>query len=506
MSSVNTILRNSFLLYVRMLISIVVSLYTARVVLQTLGVEDFGIYGLVAGVVSLFTFLNACMSGATSRFLAYEMTKSDENRLNETFNAALIVHVVIGLVILILAETVGLWVVCNKLVLPENRVVAAHWAYQGAIFCTLMTVLQVPCTACIIAHEDMNVYAYTEILHVVLKLIIVLCLVVCSYDKLITYAFLVALVSLSITIVYFSYSRCAYRETRLLCKWNASIIKPMLSFSLWDLYGNLSVSLRQQGVNIILNNFFGVMINAASSVATNVQGVIGGFSANVIMAFRPQIIKSYSVGNYLGMQKLMERAVQFSCLMLLVVTVPLVLKIEYILTLWLGHAPDYADSICQILLFMNVLAAVNSIITTAIHATGHVKRISIYAGTIAWLSLPAVYIAFRWNGKIPELAYYVLAGLSIVMVIISLFVLKVQVPQFSVYAFLKAFGTVFLLGMLMTFVGMIVSNYSESQFVSLFSSFLASSFVGVSGGFYFFLTGSERSAFCHKIKYALLKS
>ena len=241
-----------------------VTLYTSRVVLQVLGVEDFGIYNVVGGIVAIFSFLNASMSGATTRFLMYDMGENNKDKLRITFNSALLIHIAIALLIILIAETVGLWFLKTQLVIPADRMNAAVWVYQFSILSTVVSVTQVPYNACIIAHEKMDVYAYVEILNVILKLLIVFLLVAGDFDKLIFYALLIFLVSTIIACIYRLYCVRHFDESKLLYQLHFENVKPMLSFSGWDLYGNMSTVARTQGINMLLNMFFGPLLNAAS--------------------------------------------------------------------------------------------------------------------------------------------------------------------------------------------------------------------------------------------------
>ncbi len=292
------IAKNTLMLYIRMLLSMVVSLYTSRVVLEVLGVEDYGIYGVVGGVVAMFSFLNSSMAGATSRFLTFEMGRGDEQRLKDTFSSALIIHIGIALVVFILAETVGLWFLNNKLVIPDGRMHAAHWVYQLSILGMFVSVTQVPYNASIIAHEKMDVYAYIELLNVFLKLGIVYLLTIGNFDKLILYAILVLAVNVLVAVTYRFYCVRYYEESHFRCVLNREVLKPMLGFSIWEILGHFGFTFRTQGTNMVLNMFFGVIINSAVGIATTVQNVLSLFTNNVLVAIKPQIIWIVSVKRF----------------------------------------------------------------------------------------------------------------------------------------------------------------------------------------------------------------
>ena len=439
------IAKNTIMLYIRMFISMLVGLYTSRVVLATLGVEDYGIYGVVGGVVGMMGFLNASMSGATSRFLTFELGKGDKERLAKTFSSALIVHIGIAIVVLILAETVGLWFLCNKLNIPAERMQAAHWVYQLSILSAMFGITQVPYNAAIIAHEKMDVYAYVEILNVSLKLLIVYLLCIGNFDKLILYASLMLAVSILIMMVYRIYAIRHFPEAHFHWIWDKTYLRPLLSFSGWDLYGNACVIARQQGTHFLINIFYGVVYNAASGIATTVQGTISGLAFNIILAFRPQIIKQYAKGNVEDMSKLVGNAVCFTTILFGCMSIPLILETHYIMKAWLGVIPEKSEIFCQILLIASFLGLLNNIWNTCIHATGKIKEISIFSGTFFLISLPIIYVVFQF--KAPVESAYLVFILSIVFVNVSnLLIIKKKIPKLKLnFVFLNYIKVIIVL-------------------------------------------------------------
>ena len=312
MSDNKRIAKNTLFLYFRMLLIMGVSLYTSRVVLRTLGVEDFGIYNAVGGIVTMFSFLNGSLGAATSRYITFELGRKDYVRLNNIFNAALLTHVFIGIIIVILAETVGLWFFYEKMVIPESRLNAAFWVYQISILSAFVSLTQVPYQATIIAHENMKIYAYVGMLEAMAKLAIVISLAYASFDRLILYASLLFLLNVSIILFYRIYCIRRYSESRLkLCK-DKALYKDMFKYSGSDLIGNVSVLAQGQGLNLLLNVFFGPVVNAARAVAYQVQGAITQFGNNFITAVRPQIIKLYAVGKIEERFKLVYLSSTFS--------------------------------------------------------------------------------------------------------------------------------------------------------------------------------------------------
>lgn len=424
------IAKNTSILYLRMGLILIVGLYTGRIVLQTLGVENYGIYGVVGGVVGMFSFINASMSGATSRFLTYELGKGNGKKLKDTFSSALLIHITIALLILFLSETMGLWFLDNKLVIPPERMYAASWVFQFSIFTAMFSIFQVPYVACLIAHERMNVYAYVEILNTFLKLFIVYLIQVTQGDKLIFYALLLLIVSLLVTILEIAYCMKNFRECEAHFIWDTSVIKPMLSFSVWDLYGNLCITAKIQGNNFLINMFFGVTLNASSSIATTVNNIVMGFCGNVIQAFRPQIIKQYSIGNIHEMQNLMNAALKYMIILMCYIMIPLFLEMHYILTLWLGKVPYLADQFCKILLLTNLLGLINSIITIGIHATGKIKRLSFITGSLFMLSVPSTYILFKLGFGATS-AYLIMIFIYVGVIASNMAIIKRNIPTLN---------------------------------------------------------------------------
>ena len=298
-SSNKRIAKNTLLLYFRMLLTIVVGLYTSRVVLNTLGVNDYGVYNVVGGIVAMLSFLNSALTAASQRFIAFELGRGDLSKLKKIFCTSVTIHATLAAIIFVIAETVGLWFVNTHLNIDADRMVAANWVYQFSIFTFMLTVLSVPYNSCIVAHEHMNTFAYISILEVTLKLLIVYLLLVINYDKLITYGILVFAVALVVRLTYGIYSKRHFEECTYHFSFDKQLFKEMFSFAGWSVVGNLGFSFKDQAANIILNLFFGTVVNAARGIALQVNGIISGFSTNFMMALNPQITKQYAAGNNL---------------------------------------------------------------------------------------------------------------------------------------------------------------------------------------------------------------
>ena len=314
------IAKNTLLLYVRMLFGMLVSLYTSRVILNTLGVEDYGIYNLVAGLVSLFAFMNSSLSGAASRFIAYSLGDG-KNESKSVFSTILTIHSIVAVAIVIICESIGM-LFFDRLVIPEDRIFAAKIAFHISVAATAISVLRIPYNASIIAHEDMKVFAYVSIVEVILKLLIVYLLNIILFDKLITYSWFYLAVVVLISIIYASYCVRAYSDTAVLPGFEKEKFKTILGFFSWDLYGNLSVAANAQGTNIILNLFGGVITNTACAIANQVRAAVSGFSSNFMLAMNPQIVKRYAAGEIEDMISLIRKGGVLSFLLLWMFSLP----------------------------------------------------------------------------------------------------------------------------------------------------------------------------------------
>ena len=389
------IAKNTLLLYVRMLFAMLVSLYTSRVILQTLGVEDYGVYNVVGGVITMFTFLNSAMSSATSRYITFEIGKGNMEQLKKVFSTALQIHAAIALLIVALGETVGLWFLMNELVIPDGRMEAAMWVYQCSIVTAVVTIMSVPYNADIIAHEKMSAFAYISVLEILLKLAIVYLLVALPFDKLKVYAVLVLMVGLLIRYIYTRYCHKHFEESHYIHRIEKSLLKEMSSFAGWSFGGNLAGILYTQGLNMMLNIFFGPVVNAARGIATQIQSVVTQFVTNFQMALNPQITKTYASGEMDKMHSLMFRSARFSFMLLFFLSLPIMLETNYILTLWLGIVPENTVIFARIIIAISLIYTIANPCVIANQATGKVKVYQAVVGGLLLLILPISYIVLK---------------------------------------------------------------------------------------------------------------
>ena len=426
--------KNTIYLYIRMLFAVCINLYTSRLVLEYLGVEDFGVYNVVGGIVALMMFVNSSMRGATSRFITFSIGKGKIEDLKKTISSSIQIHTVISILVLLVGETFGLWFVNTELNIPAFSMNAANWVYQFSLFASVIAVLQVPYNACVVSYERMDVFAIIEIVNVILKCLIVFCLVFFP-NRLIAYGGLLFAVSVLICFLYFFYCYKNIDGFELNLHYNKDFVKPMLKFAACDLFGNGTFAVKQQGINILINKFFGVTLNAASGVATQASSIISTFMTNVLQAFKPQIIKEYSVGNIERMGKLMCVECDALFYLLSLVFIPLYINIEYIMHLWLNKVPDYASAFCKVLLVFNVFSVATQILQDGIHATGNIKKMTLSMGGLNLFCLLLTYLFF-FLGFDAQYAYISMVICLFIQTVINLIVLKLLVSHFPIYNYL----------------------------------------------------------------------
>lgn len=389
------IAKNTLLLYMRTLFIMLVALYTSRVVLNALGVQDYGIYNVVGGIVAMFGFINNSMATATQRYLVFALGKEDAENLREVFSTALQIHLLISVLVVLLGETVGLWFLHEKMQIPADRMDAAFWVLQCSIVSAVVMILSVPYNADIIAHEKMSAFAYISILEAVLKLAVVYALVLSPYDKLVFYAFLILAVQLFIRLCYSYYCHKHFPESKYHHLWNKPLIKEMTSFAGWSMFGNLSAVLSSQGLNMLLNVFFGPVVNAARAIAVQVQSSMQQFVGNFQMALNPQITKTYAKGEMEEMHNLIFRSAKFSFYLLFFLSLPVLLETNFILTVWLKTVPDNTVLFLRIIICTSLIYSTANPLIVANQATGRVRKYQAVCGTILLMILPISYLCLK---------------------------------------------------------------------------------------------------------------
>lgn len=417
-----------------MILLMLISLYTSRVILKALGVEDYGIYNVVGGFISLMSFLNGAISSSTSRYITFALGKNDKEGLKKVFSTCLLTHLIIGGLVLTLGETVGLWFVLNKLLIPMERMSAALWVYHCSIISTVVMIWSVPYNACIIAHEKMSAFAYISIFEAIAKLVIVFILMFGFVDKLILYAVLLLGIQILIRMLYTWYCHKHFEESKAKISFDKQLFTEILSFAGWNLWGNLAAALFTQGVNIVLNMFFGPVVNAARGIAVTVQSAVQQFAVNFQTALNPQITKTYAAGEREAMYTLICRSSKFTFILLFLISLPILTETKFILGLWLGEAPEYTVNFVRLMLCICIVDSMANPFMTAAAATGKVKVYQSVIGSILLLIVPFAYIALRMGGAAESVFFVHLAIISLAF-IIRLFIIRLLIG-ISIYNYI----------------------------------------------------------------------
>lgn len=498
------IAKNTLLLYVRMFFVVIVGLYTSRVVLNTLGVSDYGIYNVVGGIVTVLSFLNSGMVTSSQRFISYWLGKGDEEKLSVVFSTSVNIHAAIAIIIFVAAETIGLWFVNTHLNIEMGRMSAANWVYQLSVFSFMVSIMSVPYNSCIVAHEHMNAFAYISILEIFLKLGIVFLLLVVENDKLIVYAILVFCVSLFIRFCYTLYCRHHFRECKYHLIYDKSLCRSMFSFAGWSVVGNLGFSFKDQGSNIILNMFFGTAVNAARGVAMQVSGIINTFSSNFAMSMNPQITKQYAAGEIQRCLNLVYVGARLSFFLLSIVSIPFIINSDYILNLWLGLVPLYTKEFIVLSLLQTLLYTLSGTTSVALQARGEIKTFQIGVCVIMLSELPIAYILMRL-GMPPYFAMYPGILTNIIAVFFRLYLLKKGINECNVryYVFNVFLRSIVLFSACWILCDYIHSLFSE-DFKSVVTTVVISIFV-ITVIFYVFGLNKAEKCFCREKSIALVK-
>lgn len=401
------IAKNTLLLYIRMIFTMLISLYTSRLVLNTLGITDYGIYNVVGGIISLLGFITSSLGGASSRYLTFELGKGNINKLKKTFGNILSIHILFSIAILILGETIGLWFFYNKLQIPIERFDAAFWVYQFSIFTSIVSFISIPYNAVIIAHEKMSAFAYISIIDVILKLLIVYLLLIIPYDKLIIYSIFFFCIQFFDRIIYGIYCSKHFEETHARLRIDKNLFKELFSFAFWTMGGNLACIGYTQGLNILLNIFFGPAINAARGIAVQVQNIVSNFCLNFQTAINPQITKNYANKDLTQMHTLVQISSKYSFLLLYLISLPLILEAPIVLKWWLGIVPEHTINFLRIILCTSLIVSLSNPLVISIYATGNIKKFQIIEGSILLCIVPIAYISLKYYGVSPEIVFLI---------------------------------------------------------------------------------------------------
>lgn len=489
------IVKNTLFLYFRMIIVLVVNLLTYRWLLEILGVEDYGLYSVVGGVVLLFTLLNGALSSGSSRFITFALGENDKVKLRKTFSMSFSIHLAMAFVTFLLLETVGLWYVNTHLVVAESRMAAANWLFQFSVITCMLSLTQVPYSALIIAYERMNIYAYVGIVEAIFKLLLVgFLFLIDGYDKLILFGLMTCLWSVSLQLFYRSFCNRNYPESHLILVKDKAGYQKMLSFSCWDVIGSFTVQGNTQLTALLINSFFGLVYNASFGLANQIKNILTQFSTNFMTAVNPQITKSYAEMNMSRVNSLVCNSSKMSFLLYVLIAMPVWVEVDYIMGLWLDIVPDKLELFLRLTILVCLVRSFANPVITAVHASGNIKYLNMYSGGFSVLiTLPLTYFFYRMHFPV-ETTYYVILLTSVSANIIELLCLKHEDISFSILQYIR---TVYL-PCLVLFVGvlfllLLLSEYLVPSFFRLVVMTVASSFFICILSYFMILSKNQKS-------------
>jgi O-antigen/teichoic acid export membrane protein len=503
MADTKKIAKNTMFMYIRMLFIMGVSLYTSRVVLDKLGVDDFSLYTVVGGIVGMLSFLNGTLSTGTSRYITFALGKNDTKLLNLTFTTTFYTHLVLAIIFVILLETGGLWYIYNKLVVQPERFYAALIVFHISVFSALIGIMQVPYTSLIMAHEDLNVYAYVGILDAIGRLMVVFLLGYSNVDKLVLYAFLLAIVQIIVALLYYAFCHWKYVESRLRLVYDKVVLKSLLSFSSWNVLAQISETLKLQGYLILLNLFFQPYVIAAQSIGNQVATAMMSFVGNFRSAINPQIIKLYAAGEYEDSKNLTFSTTILSFDLVLLLGLPSILVMNTIMNVWLVDVPPYAVIFTQFIIIQRILGVFESAFYMPQVAAAKIKTNSILGSLFGPVSFAVLYFIYRFGGDVMWMQY-----IGIITIVIWSFVIKPcllvhDVEGYAYSDFIPCFVTCLKVSVLSITLSYIVYIYfgNEDVISSILSFSL--SLISVLISSFLFLDKNTKSVIVNKIIYIL---
>lgn len=482
-----------------MLITIAVGLYTSRVVLRVLGVEDYGIYNLVGGFVAMFAFIQGSLQTAASRFFAFEIGRGAQGDVQRYFRSVFTLHLLVIPVLLLLLETVGLFLLRAKLNIPQERMPSTMWAFQFSVFGTCLSVIQIPLLGMVIAYEKMGVYAYLSIFEAVLKVTVAVMVSYSPYDKLITYAALLTLCPICLTTLFHFYCRRNFLSYSLKPLFVKNMIKELFGYTGWSFFGSFAYIMKMQGVNILLNLFFGPAVNAARGIALQVNNIVLSFSQNFTVALNPQIIKNYSAGELCPMFRLIMWGAKLSFFLLFFLSLPVLFEADFLLQLWLGTVPEHTVAFVQILLIDSLVGSFAYVMSASIQATGKIRLFQLIVGGLFLFNLPVSYVVLK-SGFPPVSTAVVSVIVSVVAMFARLWILKWQIPQLPTKAFIcDVFGRSALVAISATVLPLYVKTLCIGEWRSFFVISTACVFCTGLSVLFFGLVSRERGLIFSKI-------
>lgn len=497
------IARNTLILYFRMFLMMLIGLFTSRVILQSLGVADYGIYNAVGGFVAMFSLLSGTLTNSINRFLTFELGRGDAEKLKRVFSTSLNVMFILSAIVVVLGATVGGWFLSAKMNIPEGREEAAVVVLACSILTFVLTLISVPYNAAIIAHERMSAFAYISLVEAAAKLAIAFTLYKIPFDKLNVYAILLLTLSFLVRLLYGVYCKRHFHECTYRFVHDNKLLKEMTSFAGWNFIAGGAAVVNNHGVTLLLNMFFGVTVNAARGIAVQVNGCVHSFVTNFMMAVNPQITKSFAQGDYDYMHSLICRGAKFSYFLMLFFMIPISLEAHQLLHLWLGIVPEYAVDFVRLTLAMTTLNTLSSSLITGLHATGNIKRYMIIVGAVEILNFPLTYIAFRL-GASPQTAYYIYLSVYFVLMLLRLYLIKDLIHMKAAMYVKGVYLKVLIVSLLSIVLPFVVYKIQSEDIFRLVSVCLVSFLSTLTAIYFIGLEFSEKAMIIGFIKRKLL--
>ena len=505
-SSVNNkrIAKNTALLYLRTMFVMLVTLYTSRVILKVLGVEDYGTYQVIGGLVMMFSVISNALSSAISRFITFEIGRGDKEKLRRIFSSSLIIQLGISIIFLLITESLGSWFLHNKMLIPNGRMYAAEWVLHCSLITFCINLISVPYNACLIAHEHMKAFAYVSVLDAVMKLCVSFLIAVSPVDRLISYAILLMFLSLGIRYIYARYCHINFEETKGKLSFDKTIFKEISDFAGWNFFTNAASVFNNQGVNMLINVYFGVAVNAARGIAQQVENAVMNFVNNFTTAINPQITKSYAVNEKESMYVLVCRGAKFSYLAMLFFAMPLFFETDIILNTWLVKVPDYSIAFVRLALILGMLDCLGKSSFTASLATGRMKRYAIIYTPVAILEFPITWIAFTFGAEVIW-AYYIYVIVRCLCLIVRLYLLK-DLLGFDPLFFVKSVYARIVPATIIASIPMVlVVFYLPNGYIRLLISIIVGCLSVAIASILIAMTSCERKAILSKV-HVIIKS
>ena len=472
-------------------VTMLVQLYTSRIVLNALGVDDYGIYNIVGSVIVAFSFISGPLGAATQRFYNFELGKNNKENVNSVFNHSLVIYLILSIILLATIELAGLWFIYNQMQLPVERMDAALWAFHLSVLCFVFSLLKVPYESLIIAHEKMSFYAYISIVEVLLKLLNAFCLLYITVDKLKLYSVNQLVITWIILGCIMAYCKRKFIYVRLQKMWNIFIFKQLLGFSGWSLFGSLASMSANQGLNLLLNVFYGVAVNAAMGIANQISSSVNQFVSNFQIAFRPQIVKTYATGNMAELRKLISNTSKYSYLLLFMLVCPLCFNIDFLLRVWLKNVPEYTSVFCIFILIYALLETLSAPMWMTVQATGKIRTYQLVISCVIGLNVFISY-AFLKSGFSPFIVLQIKCSLDVVYLAVRLWFMRTMV-DYSVRDFIKEVLTpIFIISFLSMIIMYLIVSLVRDELYKLLVSSAAFALIYIPACYYIAFTVHEK--------------